>query len=161
MKISLIAAMDKNRVIGKAGQLIWHLPADLRFFKTKTIGKPVIMGRKTFESIGRALPERKNIIITRQTNFNPSDCEVVHSLQEALDNASDAEEVMIIGGAEIFNQSLEFADQMFLTLIDHEFEGDSYFPEWDEEEWKVVTEEFHPADDKNLYDFRLVYLVRR
>lgn len=161
MKISLIAAMDKNRVIGKAGQLIWHLPADLRFFKTKTIGKPVIMGRKTFESIGRALPERKNIIITRQTNFNPSDCEVVHSLQEALANASDAEEVMIIGGAEIFNQSLEFADQMFLTLIDHEFEGDSYFPEWDEEEWKVVTEEFHPADDKNPYDFRLVYLVRR
>lgn len=161
MKISLIAAMDKNRVIGKEGKLIWHLPADLRFFKTKTIGKPIIMGRRTFESIGRPLPERKNIIVTHQTNFNPSDCEVVHSLQEALANASDAEEVMIIGGAEIFKQSIEFADQMFLTLIDHEFEGDSYFPEWEKEEWEVVTEEFHPSDDKNPYDFRLVYLVRK
>lgn len=160
--ISLIAAMDKNRVIGTdGGKLPWHLPADLKQFKSLTLGKPVIMGRKTFESIGHPLPERKNIIITRNKNYKAPGCVIVHSSDEALAQTEDASEVMIIGGAEIFAEFLPLANRMYLTLIDGEFSGTVYFPQWDSEEWREVSREAHEPDEKNVYGYTFLVLERR
>jgi dihydrofolate reductase len=135
--ISLIVAHDRNRVIGYQNGMPWHLPGDLQYFKATTMGKPVVMGRKTFESIGRPLPGRRNIVITRNASYQVEGIEVVGSLDEALSLVSDVPEVMIIGGNQIFTQSLPLADRLYITLIDETFEGDTYFPSYDD--WKKVS----------------------
>lgn len=162
MIISLIAAMDKNRVIGTDdGKLPWHLPADLKRFKSLTLGKPVIMGRKTFESIGKPLPERLNIVITRNKNYDAPGCVVVHSANDALQVAGDVPEVMVIGGAEVFTEFLPLAKRLYLTLIDGIFAGIAYFPQWDSEKWCEVSREAHEPDEKNVYGYAFLVLERR
>ena len=135
--ISLIVAHDENRVIGYKNELPWHLPGDLKYFKEMTMGKPIVMGRKTFESIGRPLPGRRNIVITRNADYKAEGIEVVGSLKDALTLVSDAEEIMIIGGAQIFEQVMPIADKLYITLINHTFKGDTYFPTYDE--WKKTS----------------------
>ena len=135
--ISLIVAHDKNRVIGYNNAMPWHLPGDLQYFKAVTMGKPIIMGRKTFESIGRPLPGRRNIVITRNSDYRAQGIETVSSLQEALRLVGDEPEIMVIGGEQIFTQCLPIADRLYVTLINHEFEGDTYFPQYDG--WKMVS----------------------
>ena len=151
MTISLIAALGKNRVIGNENSLIWKIPNDMKRFKAITTGKTVMMGRKTFESIGRALPNRTNIIITRDKNYRADGCIVVHSVDEALKATSGSEEIMVIGGAQIYGQFLPIADKLYLTLIDAEFEGDAYFPDYTKYKWKEVFREEH--DEKYNYAF--------
>lgn len=152
MIISLIAAIGKNRVIGKDNKLPWKLSADLKRFREITSGKTVIMGRKTFESIGKLLPNRLNIIITRDKNYKIDGCVVVHSAEEALKAADSYKEVMIIGGEQIFKEFLPRASRMYLTLIDGNFEGDAYFPEYNKNEWKEVFREEH-KDNSLKYSF--------
>ena len=152
MIISLIAAIGKNRVIGKNNKLPWKLSADLKRFREITSGKTVIMGRKTFESIGKLLPNRLNIIITRDKNYKIDGCVVVHSAEEALKAADSYKEVMIIGGEQIFKEFLPRASRMYLTLIDGNFEGDAYFPEYNKNEWKEVFREEH-KDNSLKYSF--------
>lgn len=143
LKISIIAAVSKNGVIGKKGELPWYIPEDLRHFKELTTGHPIIMGRKTFESIGKPLPNRANIIITRDAGYEAEGCLVVHSLEEALEKAGEAEknppllklrkgksEVFVIGGGEIYNEAIKVADKLYLTLIEDNFEGDVFFPDY-------------------------------
>ena len=149
--ISLIAALGNNRVIGNENKLIWNIPADMKRFREITLGKPVIMGRKTFESIGKPLPKRKNIILTRDKNYKADGCIVVNSREDALKSAGDGE-VMIIGGAMIYAEFLPIANKMYLTIIGREFEGDAYFPEYNENEWKEVSREVHEENDLN-YSF--------
>jgi len=149
--LSLIAAMDSNRLIGCKNQLPWHLPADLQHFKTTTMGKPIIMGRKTWESLGRPLPGRLNVVITRDTNYLAEGATVTHSLEEALQAVKDADEPMIIGGANLYTQALPSVDRLYLTRVDGEFEGDAWFPEFSETEWLLSAEEKHEPDEKNRY----------
>ena len=151
MIISLIAAMGRNYVIGKDNSLPWKLPEDMKRFKELTLNKPVVMGRKTFESIGKPLPDRKNIILTRDKNYSVQGCIVVHSAEEALKAAKGTEEVMIIGGEQIFKEFLPIANKMYLTFIDEEFEGDAYFPEYSVNEWKEVKKEEHENDYKYAF----------
>ena len=160
MIISLIAAMGKNRTIGKNNSLPWTLPADMQYFRDKTRGKPVIMGRKTYESIGKPLPKRLNIIVTHDNEYKAEGCAVVHSADEALKAAGNVEEVMVIGGSQIYKEFLPKVNRMYLTLIDAEFEGDTYFPEYKIEEWKETSYEEHERDAKNQYDYRFVVLDR-
>lgn len=148
MIISIIAALGKNRVIGSDNYIPWKLPADMKRFKELTTGKPVIMGRKTFESIGRPLPNRTNIIITTDKNYKENGCIVVHSVDDAL-KAAKGSEIMIIGGAQTYKQFLPKANRMYLTFIDKEFEGDAYFPEYNKHEWKETSREEH-ADEGGL-----------
>lgn len=160
MIISLIAAMDKNRLIGRENGLPWHLPADFAHFKKVTMGKPVVMGRKTYESIGKALPGRLNIVISRG-GFKVGDAVVVSDIEQALDAAGNVEEVMIIGGASFYKQMIDRADRMYLTRVDAECEGDAWFPKFDENQWQVLERENHPADDKNNYSFDLITYQRK
>lgn len=164
MKISMIAAMAKNRVIGKDKQMPWYLPADLKHFKAITLGKPVIMGRKTYESIGKALPGRKNIVITSNNRYALPDAVVVSSCESALSAAGedgDANEVMIIGGGEIYKAFLPDATQLFLTFIDLQIEGDTHFPDYEKiANWEVTDTESHCNDEKNAYKYEFVTLVR-
>jgi dihydrofolate reductase len=160
MKISLIAAMGKNRVIGKDNKLLWKLPKDMKRFRTLTSKKPIIMGRKTYESIGRPLPNRTNIIITRDKNYKVQGCVVVHTIDESLDSAKDSDEVMIIGGCQIYKEFLPKANKMYLTYVDGEFEADAYFPEFNEDEWKVILKENHKKDEYHNFDFTFVNLER-
>jgi len=158
--ISLIVAHDKNRVIGYKNQMPWHLPGDLKYFKETTMGKPLIMGRKTFESIGRPLPGRRNIVITRNKDYHHEGIEVASSFEEALKLAGDAEEIMVIGGGQIFKMALPMADRLYITHIDHAFEGDTYFPEY-EEEWKAVSaSEVYKATEGFTYQY-VVYERKR
>ncbi|MCM3738909.1 dihydrofolate reductase [Oceanobacillus luteolus] len=158
--ISLLVAMDRNHVIGSQNDLPWHLPDDLRYFKEKTTGNTMIMGRKTFDSIGRVLPNRRNVVITRSNNPDlPDGVEVIHNLEtlkEWNDNNS-AEEFFVIGGGEIFKQVLPFADRMYITWIDEEFEGDTFFPEFSLHEWELTSKTKGKKDEKNPYDY--YYLV--
>lgn len=156
MQISLIAAMSKNNVIGHHGKLPWHLPADLKHFKSLTLGKPLIMGRKTFESIGKPLPGRQTIIVTRNTTYQAAHCVVVHTLQEGLIHAQQtgANEVMIAGGGEIYRQAIDLATRCYLTIINFTTEGDTYFPSWDTTCWQEVERIDHPAQgDAPAYTF--------
>ena len=139
----------------------WHLPADLKHFKTITMGKPIIMGRKTFEAIGRPLPGRRNIVVSRQVGLSFVGCEVCRSLEDAFATCAIEEEVMVIGGAEIYQQALPLVSRMVLTLIDHDFEGDAFFPQWNVNEWHEVSCEKHQPDEKNLYSYRFVELRRK
>lgn len=161
MKIALIAALSKNRVIGKQNELPWHLPADLRHFKSLTTGKSIIMGRSTFQSIGKALPNRQNIILTRDENFIADGCTIVHSMGQALEQAEHQQELMIVGGTTIYQQFLPIAQMMYLTLIDEEFDGDAYFPEWVKDEWNETAREDHNADEKNALNYSFVTLERK
>ncbi|MGX5913280.1 type 3 dihydrofolate reductase [Aliidiomarina sp. Khilg15.8] len=135
MQISLVAAMAANRVIGKDGQMPWHLPQELQHFKAITMGKPIVMGRRTFESIGRPLPGRHNIVITRQPEVLPDSVTAVSSIDEAMAAAGDADEVMVIGGGEIYRQFLPIATSLYLTEIDLDIEGDTWFPDYSPEQW--------------------------
>lgn len=149
--ISLIAAIDEHDGLGKDNQLLCHLPADLKHFKTVTMGKPIVMGRKTFESIGKPLPGRLNIVLSRQ-EYRIEGAEVVDSLAKALSLVSEAEEVMIIGGATIFEQALPLATKIYLTLIHQRFPADTFFPKFKGSEWRCTQKVFRPRDEKNLYD---------
>ncbi len=155
--LSIIVAMSENRVIGRENQLPWHLPADLKHFKRLTTGHAIIMGRKTFESIGRPLPHRRSIIITRDRQYRAEGAEVVHSLEEAIELCRDDEEAFIIGGAEIFRLALPRIDRVYLTLIHATVEGDTFFPDLDQQQWTLVQDEHHAADEANpfAYSFRL------
>lgn len=156
MIISLIVATDENNGIGKDNQLPWHLPADLKYFKTLTTGHPIIMGRKTFESIGKVLPNRRNIIVSRQEKYTAEGAEVVPSLEDAFLLCENEEEVFIIGGAQIFEHSLTYADVLYLTLINHRFDADTFFPEIDKKIWKELESTSHEADEKNKYSYTFI-----
>lgn len=163
MRISMIAAMTTNRVIGKDNDMPWHLPDDLQFFKKNTLGKPVIMGRKTFESLGcRPLPGRPNYVISRQTNLDYS-VPVFESMEKALQavKADNPDEVVIMGGGQLYSQMMKQADRLYLTLIDANIDGDTFFPDWQQEgEWFEVSREHHPIDECHQYSFDFVTLER-
>lgn len=153
--------MARNRVIGNDNKIPWRLPAEMKWFKEMTMGKPVLMGRKTYESIGRPLVGRHNIVLTRNEAYTAEGCTVVHSLEEAMTAAGDNKEIMIIGGARIYAQALPQADCLYLTFIEADVEGDSYFPQISMDDWELVKESEHQADEKNPYPFRSVILRRR
>ncbi|MBL4715185.1 MAG: dihydrofolate reductase [Bacteroidia bacterium] len=161
MSINIIVAASSNNVIGKDNQLIWHLPDDLKFFKRTTMGCPLIMGRKTFESVGRPLPGRENIIVTRNTNFSFEGCTVVNSLTEAIETTNGNEQVFIAGGGEIYKEALSLVDIIYLTRVHHEFEGDTYFPVLNENEWVEVFREDHLKDEKHAFDFSILTFERK
>jgi dihydrofolate reductase len=154
MIVSLLVAASENNVIGKNNQLPWHLPDDLAYFKNQTWAMPILMGRKTFESIGKALPGRKNIVITRKKDWRHDGVSVVHSIEEAIEKAEGygVKEIFIIGGAEIFETVFSRADRIYLTRIHHEFDGDVFFPRVENAGWQLVRERFCAADQKNAYD---------
>ena len=158
--LSLITAMDSNRLIGKDNALPWHLPADLTFFKQTTMGKPIIMGRKTFTSIGKALPGRKNIVVTRDCNFDAADCDVASSIEHAISMVEDSKEVMLIGGASLYQQTINRADIIYLTVIHHEFTGDTWFPKIDLKYWNLASQQNFDADEKNSFGYSFVKYVR-
>lgn len=170
MKISMIAAMANNRVIGAKNAMPWHLPADLKHFKQTTLGKPIIMGRKTYESIGRALPGRLNIVVTTDTNYTLEDATVVHSCEQAIDTAAnhlsepsavDAE-VMIIGGGTIYLHFLPFCHRLYLTHIELAVTGDTYFPDYNAEyQWQEIETELHQANENDQYDYKFVTLEKQ
>lgn len=153
MILSLLVAADENNVIGKDNKLPWHLPQDLKYFKNQTWGLPILMGRKTFESIGKPLQGRKNIVITRNRDWKHEGVEVVHTVEEAVTKAQsfDVKEIFVIGGAEIFKTAFDKAHRIYLTRIHHQFEGDTYFPEVTAENWNLIQQRFCHADEKNMY----------
>ena len=155
MIISLIVAAASNNAIGKDGQLPWHLPEDMKHFKNITWGMPVIMGRKTFESLGKPLPGRKNIIVTRQPGWKQKGTVGVKTIEDALFLAkeTDAKEAMVIGGGEIYKSLFDKAKRIYMTRVEAEPEADTFFPELDTKEWKLVAQEYHSKDEKHLYDF--------
>lgn len=154
MIISMIVAAAENNVIGKNNELVWHMPADFKYFKEKTKGHIIIMGRKTFESLGKPLKYRTNVVVTRNEHFRPKGTEVFRSLDEAIAWSARQEdnEVFIIGGASIYKQAMKDAHRIYLTRIHQSFEGDTYFPEMGKE-WKLVSEEMHQADENNPHDY--------
>jgi dihydrofolate reductase len=162
VKLSMIVATAQNRVIGRDNALPWYLPNDLKYFKQTTLGKPVIMGRKTYESIGKPLPGRTNIVITRQTDYLPEGVKVVHSVAEARDLAESVclidgqEEAMIMGGAEIYTLALPDADRLYLTEVHADVDGDAYFPEYDKTEWQEISREDFSAEGPNPYNYSFV-----
>lgn len=159
MKIALIAAMAQNRVIGRDNDMPWHLPDDLRHFKAKTLGKPVIMGRKTFESIGsRPLPNRQNIVISRNPDLHLDGVEVFDAVDKALATLDGSEEVVIMGGGQLYAQMLPRADRLYLTLIEADMSGDTYFPDWTNTTWVECEREHHPADERHAYAFTFITL---
>jgi dihydrofolate reductase len=153
--VALIAAVAENGVIGRGNAIIWRLPADMKFFRNKTMGHPVIMGRSTFESIGgQPLKGRRNIVLTTREDFRPAGCEVAHSLEEALALAgSGSGEVYVIGGAQVYREFLPIAGKMILTHLHHTFEGDTFFPEWNRSEWRLIAEQAGETDMKNPYAY--------
>lgn len=158
-KISLIAAIDQAGGLGFANQLLTHLPADLQYFKMVTMGKPIIMGRKTYESIGRALPGRTNIVLSSASVIKEG-ITSVHSLNEALQLTKYAAEIVIIGGAQLFAQAMQMADCLYITRIHHQFKADVFFPEIDEQVWQCTSEQFRARDEKNKYDLSFYIYTR-
>lgn len=158
--ISFVVAMGRNRVIGRDNRLPWRMPADMQRFRKLTMGKAVLMGRQTYESIGKPLVGRDNIVLTRDASFRVDGCTIVHSIEEALQGAGEGE-IMVIGGAQIFAQMLGMADRIYLTLIDADFEGDIFFPPMESGTWREMSREVCPADDANPYDYTFILLVRR
>ncbi len=156
MTVSLIVAIDENNGIGRNNQLPWHLPADLKHFKSLTTGHPIIMGRKTFDSIGKALPGRRNIVISRQKDLKIAEAEVSHSLKEALELCKEADDVYVIGGAQIFDDALPLADVLYLTQIHHNFDADTFFPEIDKTQWTEAENIRHEPDEKNAYSYSFI-----
>lgn len=160
--ISLMLAMDENRLIGRDNQLPWYLPADLQYFKKVTMGHPIVMGRKTFESIGRVLPGRENIVVTRNAEFKAEDVTVLHSIDDVKKLADSSEqELFVIGGAEIFKEILPVTDRLYITEIHHAFEGDTHFPEIEEEDWVQRSVTPGTVDEKNRYPHDFIVLDRK
>ena len=160
MKLSIIVAAAANGVIGRDNQLPWHLPADLRHFKQTTMGKPILMGRKTWESIGRPLPGRTNIVITRDSDYSAAGCVVVNSIDAAMEAAGSEDEIMVIGGAELYRQVLPRTDSVYLTRIHEDFEGDTVFPELNTSEWREVERADQQPDENNPHDYSFIRLDR-
>lgn len=167
MILSVISAIGKNNELGLNNQLLWDLPRDMKHFREATSGHPVIMGRKTFESIGRPLPNRRNIIITRDVSYVHESVEVVHSLPEAIDifkydvnPTPHGDEVFVIGGAEIYKQAIEHADRLYITHVSGEFEADAFFPTIDMNFWKKTKSEVYPADEQNMYGIEFAIYER-
>ena len=161
MQISIVAALADDYLIGSNNKVPWQIPADLQHFKKLTYGKPIIMGRKTYASIGKPLPGRKNIVISRNKEFECAGCEVYDSLPKALAAAKDCAEVMVIGGTEIFKQALPLADKMYLTLVHDTFTGDTYFPKWNPDKWQEIERKDFAADEKNTYPYSFIILERK
>jgi dihydrofolate reductase len=157
--ISIIVALAKNRVIGIENRLPWHLPGDMQWFRRHTLGKTVVMGRKTYESIGKPLPDRRNVVVTRAADFSAPGCIVVHSLDEALAVAPGSE-LMIMGGEDIYRQTLPRADRLYLTLVDAEVHGDAWFPDFDWSEWREIERTAMPADERNPHPYSFLVLER-
>lgn len=157
--LTLIAAMGKNRAIGLDGRMPWHLPAELQHFKKATMGKAIVMGRKTWQAIGRPLPGRQNIVVSRNPDFHADGVDLAASLEDAA-AMSESDEVMIIGGGQLYAQALPLAQRMVLTLIDIEPEADTWFPDWDDTEWSQTSEEHFPIDDNNKLAYRIIELSR-
>ncbi|GAB4042824.1 dihydrofolate reductase [Spirosoma litoris] len=164
MKISLISAVASNGVIGRDNDMPWHLPDDFAFFKRKTSHHPIIMGRKSLEALGKPLPNRTNIVITRNPDFTATGVTVVHTLEEAIESAKKADratnEIFVIGGAEIYAMALPIATTLYLTEIHQSFEGDTYFPTFDKADWKEVSRRPHPVDERHAVPFDFVEYER-
>jgi dihydrofolate reductase len=164
MKISMIAAMTRQRVIGKDQKMPWHLPADLAFFKKTTLGHPIFMGRKTYESIGKPLPKRLNIVITRNQNLQIAGCEVVTTLEQGIsiarEKSAQSKEIFITGGSYLYKSFLPQADRLYLTLINADLKGDTYFPDYTQYQWHQVERIDHPADKENIYPYSFITLDR-
>ncbi len=161
MRVSLIAAMGRDWIIGLNNGLPWRLPADMRHFREITMGKPVLMGRKTFQSIGQPLSGRTNLVLSRNPEFSAVGCLVVSGMEAALAECRAAPEVMVIGGADCYAQALPHVTRMYLTYIDHVFDGDQFFPSFDDDEWREVDCEECEPDDQNSYRYTYVTLERR
>lgn len=159
--ITIIAAAAENNALGKDNNLLWHLPDDFKRFKEITSGHYIIMGRKTFESFPKPLPNRTHVIITRQKGYNPAGCIVVDSMESAIEACPKEEDVFIIGGGEIYNLGMPFTDIIELTRVHESFEADAFFPEIDRNEWELISEEYHPADEKHLLDFSYQTYTRK
>jgi len=162
-RITFVVAMDDNRLIGRDNALPWRLPDDMRWFRDHTMGKPCIMGRKTWDSLPerfRPLPGRLNVVVTRNLDFEARGAVVVHSIEDALSVAGDAEEVVIIGGADLFGRLMPVVDRLYLTQVHDAADGDVYFPEFDRDEWHETCREFHPADDRHAQAFTWMILDR-
>jgi len=159
--LSIIVAVAENNVIGKDNDLIWKLPRDMRHFKETTTGHYIIMGRKTFESNGRPLPNRTNVVITRDDNYTAEGCVVVNSLEDAIKEAKNDSEAFIIGGGVIYDLSMSLVDRIYLTKIHHSFEGDTFFPEINMNEWNVSDKRDFEPDEKNEYSFTILTLDRK
>ncbi len=161
MKIAIIVAMDQQSLIGKNNDLPWKLSADLQYFRRVTMGKPIIMGRNTHESIGRPLPGRTNIIVTKNKDYAVEGCIVVHTIEDAIKACGDAEEAMVMGGASLYQQFLPLADRLYLTQVHANLEdGDTWFPDWQKSDWQELNREDHPADEKNDYPFSFIIYDR-
>ena len=161
MSLSIVVAMDEYRLIGKDNKLPWHLPADLAYFKKITTGKSIVMGRKTYDSIGRPLPNRRNIVISRKSKTLITGCEVLSSIDEVLSITKDEDEVMIIGGASLCEQLLPQVSRLYITKIEGKFDGDVYFPEYDESDWRQVSCESHLPDASNQHAHHFLVLERQ
>jgi len=160
--ISIIAAMGRNRELGLDNKLLWHLPVDMKFFRQTTMGKPILVGRKTYESFGgKPLPGRKNIVITNDKSYQSEGAVIVHSIDEAIQEAGDVEEIMIIGGASFYEQTLPKADRLYLTYVDANFKADSWFPEFDMNDWLETSRQLNEADEKNSFDCSFVVYDRQ
>lgn len=159
--IVMIAAVAENNALGKNNELIWHLPNDFKRFKAITTGHHIIMGRKTFESFPKPLPNRTHVVISRQKNYAPEGCIVVDDIEKAIAVCPKNETIYIIGGGEIYKQAIIFADQLDITRVHHQFEADVYFPEINPDIWKLTSETFHPKDEKHLYDYSFQTFVRK
>lgn len=153
MKTAFVVAMDENGLIGRDNDLPWRLSADLQYFRRITMGKPILMGRNTHESIGRPLPGRQNIVVSSLADYRAEGCDVVNSIDDGLKAAGNAEELMVIGGSSLFEQMFDIADKLYLTRVHAELEGDTWFPDWDETQWQLRSQESHPADEKNEYAY--------
>lgn len=162
MILSIIVAVAENGIIGRENQLIWHISEDLKRFKRLTEGHPVVMGRKTFESLGRPLPKRENVVITRQKDLLLEGCRVVNSLEEAFAKYRDTdEEVFVIGGAQIYAEALPFADKFYLTRVHHAYQGDTSFPEWEQTKWNLTEEEHFEAGANYPYPYSFLTYCRK
>lgn len=159
--ISMIVATDRNGLIGKDNDMPWRLPEDLSYFKRITTGSTVVMGRNTFESIGKPLPNRENIILTRNSDYQVEGCKTLSSIDALNEMGQSDEEIFVIGGANIYKQAMPFTETLYLTYIDEEFEGDTYFPDIEESEWKLVSEEKGVKNEKNPYDYFFRVYKRR
>ncbi|MDX1460070.1 MAG: dihydrofolate reductase [Xanthomonadales bacterium] len=158
-QITIVAAIARNRAIGVRGGMPWHLPDELRHFRDVTMDKPIVMGRRTFQSIGRALPGRRSIVVSRNPSFKAPGCEMAGSLEEAIELAA-APEVMIIGGGELYRQALPIADRLLLTRVDCTPGADTFFPQWQSGGWELKQTEEHPADEEHEYAFEFQVWVR-
>ena len=159
--ITIIAAVAQNNAIGKNNDLLWHLPKDFKRFKEVTSGHYIIMGRKTFESFPKPLPNRTHVVISRQKNYNPENCIVAESLEDAINKCPKNENIFIIGGGEIYKQAINISDKLDITKVHHQFEAEVFFPEINLDVWELISEDFHAKDEKHLYDFSFQTYIKK